>query len=291
MLIFERVFGRGRYRMVGNYDWSQNHAARAADGLDATEMNNSSGGKQPHQRATSYPIAQRPDGSNIARSITCCKDCPTCLAEFNACADKHSFQSIGRKGLVQVLKERGLYHDRMLQKDMVLKLQECDDFSTKSLCERAYVTEMMAARGHVALFGVKYHAELAHIERKWMRLKQKIRPRLDSKLGTLMRLLRKAWGEMRVLDVFKAARHCRETAHAYEVLGSFELTLDALQEEKVVQKCHRKVIDSNDGKLKSKANIPLTDEQQRILNRTETRRAQTKLKSEKYNVWKAELLE
>ena len=102
---------------------------------------------------------------------------------------QNDYQAIGKKGLKQVLIERGAYKHGMMQQDMVQALQQFEDFSPKSDHECARVTEMMRTRGHVALFGVKYHAELAHIERKWMRLKQRIRPKLDGKLVTLRKLL------------------------------------------------------------------------------------------------------
>jgi hypothetical protein len=91
-----------------------------------------------------------------------------------------SLQTIGVKGLKMVLRERGLPPGKN-QADNVSALQRCEDFSPKYKCDKAYLNEMMKARGHVCLFGVKFHAELAHIERFWMRLKQKIRSRLTGK--------------------------------------------------------------------------------------------------------------
>ena len=75
---------------------------------------------------------------------------------------------------------------------MVTALQQFSDFSPKIDQDRARVTEMMAGRGHMALFGVKYHAELAHIERKWMHVNRLVRAELDGKYGELEALLRKA---------------------------------------------------------------------------------------------------
>ena len=54
----------------------------------------------------------------------------------------------------------------MQQKDMVAALQQFEDFSPRLDGARLYVVELMSDRGHVAHFGVKYHAELAHIESK-----------------------------------------------------------------------------------------------------------------------------
>jgi hypothetical protein len=49
----------------------------------------------------------------------------------------------------------------------------------------------MAAQGYTALFGVKYHAELAWVERKWMFMKRNIRARLNGKMPRLRALLEK----------------------------------------------------------------------------------------------------
>ena len=108
------------------------------------------------------------------------EDANRCLATYKA---------VGRKGLKQVLIERGAWRAGMVRADMVAALQEFPDFSPKAEMDRARVTEQMAARGHVALFGVKYHTELAHIERKWMHLKRRIRPDLNGKIGHLEVLL------------------------------------------------------------------------------------------------------
>ena len=149
----------------------------------------------------------------------------------------------------------------MVQQDMVRALQK---LSPKSDHERARVTEMMRTRDHVALFGVKYHAELVHIERKWMRLQQRIWPKLDGKLGTLRKLLEQNWPQYSVDEARRAARHCRETIRAYVELGD-AATLDQLQDAKK-QKAHRKVIDSADGILKLKANLVMTEDQKKAEN-------------------------
>ena len=108
------------------------------------------------------------------------------------------WQCIGYKGLLKVLKERGFSVYKVghsgrtkPQEELVKMLQTCPDFNPKTLHERARVTELMKERGHIALFGVKYHAELAHIERKWMWLKQKIRPKLDGAIRRLGQELEK----------------------------------------------------------------------------------------------------
>lgn len=208
--IFKAVFGSTEWKLVGVYDWSQGHAAKPQDATDATGMNVNPGGQQPHVRATSYPLVIRRDNTIMPRQLLCSPGCAECLVAARACsqADLATFQSIGRKGLKQVCIERGLWRPGMVQGEMVAALQTCEDFSAKRDWEKAYVTAQMAAAGNQALFGVKYHAELAAIERKWMYLKRMIRPYLDGKLKTLEELLRKHWAKFTVHDARKAARHC-----------------------------------------------------------------------------------
>jgi hypothetical protein len=73
----------------------------------------------------------------------------------------------------------------------------------------------MAARGHVALFGVKYHAEMAWIEAKWCFLKNTIRKHLDGTIATLRKQLKAAFPQFKVEDARKRARKCRDTIAAY----------------------------------------------------------------------------
>ena len=147
----------------------------------------------------------------------------------------------------------------MKQEDQVKALMQCNDFSEKKAHERAHIYELFRARGYFALFGVKYHAELAHIERKWMYLKRFIRPYLDGKLGTLDKLLRKHWGSYTVHDARKSGRHCRTTMHAYRALGD-AASLDTLREEEQKQKSHRCEVNAQTGRLVLKADLPVTDD-------------------------------
>ena len=150
--------------------------------------------------------------------------CGICAAEWPALVHPGTtvfteaglkWQCIGVKGLKIVCSERGLSITKpngkaKNQAELVATLQTCEDFAAavKAPHEKAAVTEMMKERGHVALFGVKYHAELAHVERKWMWLKQKIRPRLNGKVGRLQEELGKWFPQFQVADARRAARHC-----------------------------------------------------------------------------------
>ena len=120
----------------------------------------------------------------------------------------------------------------------------------------------MAKRGHVCLFGVKYHAELAHahIERFWMWIKQKIRPFLTGKLVNLKAQIWLAYKSYTVLDARRAARHCRETMNAYRSLASkSDLGLgDLAEEEKKAYATHRRVFDTNTAILKLAADVDVS---------------------------------
>ena len=108
------------------------------------------------------------------------------------------------------------------------------------------------------VFGVKYHAELAPIERKWMFLKQRIRRELNGKLCHLIDLVHREFTRYTVVDAQKACRHCRDTMAAYMALGQQEATLASLRDEEKKMKGHRRVFDSCDNMLKLKAEMVLT---------------------------------
>jgi len=155
---------------------------------------------------------------------------------------------------------------------------KCSDFAKKDLIERTHVTAQMEEYGYIALFGVKYHAELAHIERKWMMLKRAIRQKLDGKLPTLKRLLKDAWPEYTVHDARKAARHCRDTMRAYMKLGGTDL--EDMRAEELKMKGHGRVFDSVTDMFILKSGVRLTVEKRINALRTEKRRLSTLAKAE-----------
>ena len=191
------------------------------------------------------------------------------------------WQCIGYKGLLKVLKERGFSVYKVghsgrtkPQEELVKMLQTCPDFNPKTLHERARVTELMKERGHIAMFGVKYHAELAHIERKWMWLKQKIRPRLNGTIRRLQQELEKWFPQFALADAQKAARHCRETMRGYQVLhaASADVTLLALDEEVRKQyTSHRRVFDVSTGQLRALGGQVLSEREEFFARRAEQR--------------------
>lgn len=182
--------------------------------------------------------------------------------DFEATGRDPDFQAIGRKGLRQVLTERGMFQKGMLQADMITALQQCDDFSKLDLTRRAH-----------------YHAELAWIERKWMEVKRRIRKMLDGRLATLKHLVCTALAAYTVTDARKAARHCRDTMEAYATIGSDPASLQQLRAEELKMKGHRRVFDSSDGLLKLKSGIQLTVQQQIQAHKTQTARRNKVLKA------------
>ena len=67
-----------------------------------------------------------------------------------------------RKGLKQMLIERGRWRSGMVHEQIVAELRKDADFSPRSDHARAKVTELMAARGHATSFEVKYYAFGVH---------------------------------------------------------------------------------------------------------------------------------
>ena len=274
-----------RFTFVGHYDWSQGHAAMWPNGLNAENMLVGTGGKSAvHLRSTSWPYKVNGHNHSIPRALLCQPGCEECTKEYNLYGKPGSpqfdpdWQSIGVKGLKVVLEERGLLQKGWFHPELLEALQKCSDFAKKDLIERAHVTAQMEEYGYIALFGVKYHAELAHIERKWMMLKRAIRQKLDGKLPTLKRLLKDAWPEYTVHDARKAARHCRDTMRAYMKLGGTDL--EDMRAEELKMKGHRRVFDSVTDMFILQSGVRLTVEKRINALRTEKRRLSTLAKAE-----------
>jgi hypothetical protein len=288
--IFKTVWGppeTSRFRLVAHLDWSQGHACMDPSALNAEKMLVGVGKTATHLRCTSYPYKVNGHNMSIPRALLCEPNCSQCMADCEKYASVDSphfdpnFQSIGKKGLKVVLDERGLLMSGWHHPEMLKALQKCADFKPQDLIGRAAVTQQMRDHGYIALFGVKYHAELAHIERKWMMLKRMVRSRLDGGLPRLKRLLADAWPNYGVADARKAARHCRETMRAYMKLGGDDL--DKLREEELKMKGHRRVFDGTVGRFILKAELKQSAMQKFFALRTECSRLH-KLAKHEYNV-------
>lgn len=236
-----------------------------------------------HVKSSSYPFAE----NQRVRRLICnpTVGCAVCEAQSHAFTSDPNFQSIGVKGLKVVLAERGIPPGRN-QAENIVALQTCDDFSSQKAYEKAHVTQMMKKRGHVCLFGVKFHAELAHIERFWMWVKGKIRGHLTGKLAKLKSEIWRVYGQYTVLDARKAARHCRETATAYRRLeAQTDLGLcDLDAEETKVYTTHRRVFDANTATLMLAADMPMTDKDVQKAQLSATKKAHKKVRVEKQSL-------
>jgi hypothetical protein len=230
--IFKFIFGdpsTSRFCLVAHIDWSQGHAGMTADSHNAENMLCGTGGATAkHLKATSWRHTRNGFPISFTRNALCQGNCEQCFREFKANMELQGtpqfdqfIQTIGVKGLRQVLQERGFRVTGptgkfLTQSVLIEMLQTCSDFQAKNLITRAHVTDLMRKHGYVALFGVKYHAELAWVERKWMMIKRKIRPKLNGRMPRLKELLEKHWASFTLEDGRKAARHCRESIVQHE---------------------------------------------------------------------------
>ena len=197
--IFDYVFkpSQPRLTLVAMLDWSQGHAAMSHDRLDAENMLVNPGGITAHhikatrtpQPPVTYnvmpsgrqiPVYSKPWPKRAPECHSCSKKSPADTCSCREANDEASrrgindsdFQTIGDKGLKQVLVERNCDVTGKNQGELVTMLQEFSDFAKRTAITRAHVTEIFKANKHVALFGVIYHADLAHVERQWMFIKQ-----------------------------------------------------------------------------------------------------------------------
>ena len=195
--ILRHLFARRhpRFRPVLVPDWSQNHAAMSPDGCDAENMLVNPGGSTArHIRHTFIPkeVRMRTVGRRQVPVLKYREPlCPTCEKKeeagdtktacrvaFDEHGRKPGFQNIGEKGLRAVLEERGVNTSGMVQANLVEALQQHSDFAKRTASERAHVTHMWAQAGYLVVFGIKYHSDFAHCERKWMFMKGDIRKQL-----------------------------------------------------------------------------------------------------------------
>jgi hypothetical protein len=120
--------------MVPVLDWSQGHAATAADSLNAANMLvGNTGITATHLRPTSWPQVMGGPKKDVLlkRAVECRPGCKECQAVLLSSTDP-DLQTIGYKGLKIVLSERGLYKKGMKQKDMVEALSKCADFAVNT---------------------------------------------------------------------------------------------------------------------------------------------------------------
>jgi hypothetical protein len=153
-------------------------------------------------------------------------------------------------------------------------LQQHPDFKPKMSAETSIVYELYQHHGHFAFFGVKYHAELAAIERKWMHMKRSVRGFMTGQLQLLKDMLDMHWGEYTVLSARKDMRYCRDTCAVYRKLGE-DADLTKLESGQIEYKSHRRVFDGATNLLKAEvAPEAMTVKQLKDLNTLKKVRAQ-----------------
>lgn len=172
---FEDAHGAG-YQALIIVDNSQGHAAYAADALRVKRMNVSPGGKQARMRDGWYLDA------NENRVI-----------QAMIFPDNHPTNPNEAKGMKQVLKERGLFRERLRGKCkdychpdnahccMKKILENQPDFME----QRSLVQEVIEEAGHMCLFLPKFHCELNFIEFFWGSVKRYLREHCDFQFESL----------------------------------------------------------------------------------------------------------
>ena len=237
------------FKFVDQLDWSQGHAELPKDALDATVLTCKQGGAHEHLRHTFW----MPKAGTIPmpRAILCEPGCRQCEESFRIHGQKPGYQSVGRKGLYKLLTERGVDKPTKIKMDKLVEiLQSHDDFKPKMSAETSIVYELMLDHGHFAFFGVKYHAELAAIERKWMHMKRSVRGFMTGQLQLLKDMIDIHWAEYTVHSARMDMRYCRDTSAVYRHLG-VEADLTKLEGGQKEYKGHRRVFDGATNLLKA----------------------------------------
>jgi len=271
-----RYYGDLPYLMAAQLDRSQNHLAMGEEALCASNMRASRGpGKnrnRPHIRPT-YWIGHAFRKDIRAKNCLADGSCTLCKADqAEAAANGKSLnlQVIGWKGVDLVLEERHMPTSGLLEAKQA-RLANCPDFKA----ELSKVQRTLQEAGHVGFFGAICHAELAHIERKWARIKSYIKPQIDDTRATLLRLMDESFSRQTVLEVQKDARACREVMHAYRLLRQVRdtITPDDIKAAVAVQKQHRCEVKAEAGVLKLLLQTEMSEKQQKAANALLARRA------------------
>ena len=141
------------YRLVWVFDHSSCHGAYADDALNAYKMNAKPGGKQPAMHNTIWRGKEYSMVFNIGVS----------------------------KGLLQVLKERGVDTRGMKLEDMRKELASHEDFKN----EKTKIEHYLNNRGHCCMLLPKFHCEINPIERCWAQAKHYVRAHTNYTLSGL----------------------------------------------------------------------------------------------------------
>ena len=154
------------------------------------------------------------------------------------------------KGLKQVLWERGLWKDGMVQRvkpddekgqDMCMQttLHKCPDFNL----EVGALTKLIHDEGHICLFCAKGHPEIAGlgIEYDWGVLKKLFRKINDQVARNMQKHLDTALDAITLTIARKTARRARLYMRAYKTGKAH--SHDLIEKFVKIHKCHRNILD------------------------------------------------
>ena len=116
------------------------------------------------------------------------------------------------KGLREVLEERGINTKKMKKEDMIVELNEFDDFKN----EKSRVERELLRLGHKIMFLSKFHPELNPIERVWGKAKVYTRDHCDYTFRGLQNTIIPAFNSVTIDNIRKFFRKSRDYARAYK---------------------------------------------------------------------------
>ena len=171
------------YRIVWIFDHSSCHGAYAEDALNAHKMNAKPGGKQPRMRNTVWQ-------GKVQTMVF----------------------SIGvPKGLIQVLKERGVDTRHMKLEDMRRELASHSDFRE----EKTKIEHFLNNCGYTCIMLPKFHCELNPIERCWAQAKRYARAFTNYTIGGLRQIVPDALESVTLENIRKHFRKVRQYMYGY----------------------------------------------------------------------------
>ena len=108
------------------------------------------------------------------------------------------------KGLIQVLKERGKYHEKMKLEEMRAELASHTDFKE----EKTKIEHFLNDLGHICIFLPKFHCKLNPIERCWAQAKRYTRANTNYTIQRLRENVPTAL-DLRIImqNYFRKVRH------------------------------------------------------------------------------------
>ena len=171
------------YKITWIFDNSSCHNAYSQDALVAMHMNAKCGGKQPCMRDTMW--------KGKVQKLVNNKGIP--------------------KGLIQVLKERGKYREKMKLAEMREEIATHQDFQD----EKTRLQHFLHQHGHTCILLPKFHCELNPIERCWGQAKRYTRAHTNYTLPRLRIIIPQALDSVNPQRIQKYYRKAREYMFAY----------------------------------------------------------------------------